>query len=243
MNRGAIYVSVNEGSAKEATRSAEQLKNVMPDLPITIHTEFEVDEGPFDNIIRIPHKMRGFEDRMSYPDQGFLAKARYAGKAPYDHCLFLDTETWVTQPLNDLFKLLDRFDMGAAHDSGRFSYKGIPHAYGGFNTGVILYRNNEVCQEVFSNWWDNYSANVKNDAPWSDQPCFQKAVWDVPDLKFVTLPVEYNCRFIFPCAVWSKVAILHGRPGDYPEVTRKINEHYNQPRCFWNDREIVRFKK
>jgi len=216
----------------------------MPNLPITIYTEYEVEERFFDNIIKIPHKMEGFEDKDSYPTQGFLAKVRYAGMAHYDCNLFLDTDTWVTEPLDDLFCLLGRFDMGVAHDSGRFRHDDtIPHSYGGFNTGVILYRRCDAVFQVFQNWWKNYKTNVENDTPWSDQPCFQKAVWDVPELKLVTLPIEYNCRFIFPCAVWGKVAILHGRPGDMPKITKGINEHYNQPRCWWDDKEIIRFKQ
>lgn len=227
-DRGLIYSSFNEGSAGELSASAARAKAIMPGIHITAFAQYDVSN--VDNFIRIGRMTVPDKALSDYPDQGFYWKVKNAGRGPYKTSIFLDTDTYIVEPIWSIFELIEsgKYHLAVVHDAGRFAHD-VPDCFGSFNTGVIAYDNSQETQGFFTLWWDYF---VERGSAFADQPTFQKALYD-SGLQFTTLPVEYNLRYIFPVWLWSKVSILHGRAGGEPEdVAKKMNAHYNDPRLW-----------
>lgn len=69
--RGVHYVAVGVGSYGEAVRSARSLKEHMPEMHITIHTDQEDVSSVFDVVERVPSRVPGYEHLPLYPDSAF----------------------------------------------------------------------------------------------------------------------------------------------------------------------------
>jgi len=93
MTRGAIYIVTRDAVYLNLLRaSVEQLKRVMPHLPVTVFSEFPA-EGSFD-VVRIP---------PAPESDGFFDKARLIGESPYEQQFFLTpTSTWYARSMNSL---------------------------------------------------------------------------------------------------------------------------------------------
>jgi hypothetical protein len=212
-DRGIIYVATGRRHCDEACRSAAQAKRCMPELPISIFTDQQLESGVFDQVIGIPQA------------SGFLNKVINIRRSPYRETLFLDSDTHVVSDVRPLFELLGRFDLAASHAPYRVTYgvDGVPDCFPEFNTGVLLYRRNNKTDELWERWIRLYNEDRTRPLDWhfpggeqwfrkalTDQPSFRKAVYQ-SDVAVATLPPEYNCRIPFPGFLHSKVQIIHGR--------------------------------
>ena len=64
MSNGAIYIVTQDARYIDLVCvSAERLKTVMPDLPITVFSQFPVDSSCFDKVIRVEGSSDGFYDK------------------------------------------------------------------------------------------------------------------------------------------------------------------------------------
>jgi alpha-N-acetylglucosamine transferase len=84
---------------------------------------------------------------------GLLNKIKCLAQSPYDHTLYLDTDTIVlTSELSSLFRLADSFDVGMAETSidDSFSHKFFGRPL--FNSGVMLYRKNARTTRWLEEW-------------------------------------------------------------------------------------------
>src|SRR5262249_2008656 len=148
MTRGAIYVVTHDPRYVNLLHaSAGSLKRVMPELPITVFSQFPV-EGQFDEVRRVEPEGDGFYD-----------KARLMLQSPYEQTVFVDTDIYAVQRFDELFTLLERFDFAATHEeylnTDWFSYyprPDIPASYPEFNTGILAYRRSSAMDRLLWNW-------------------------------------------------------------------------------------------
>lgn len=106
MSTGAIYVITQDERYLNLLRtSVESLKCAMPDLPITVFSQFPVECECLDRVV--PIKTAG---------DGFYDKARLMLDSPYDRTIFIDADIYIVEPFPELFTLLDRFDCAATHE-------------------------------------------------------------------------------------------------------------------------------
>lgn len=221
-NRGVVYVATGPRCLAEAVRSVTSLKRLMPALPATLFTDApEVTPGTFDRIVRVAGARHGFIDKiLPLLD------------SPYERTLFLDSDTFVCQPLDDLFRVLDRFDLAVCHDSwrGPDSLGECPDAFADLNTGVLLYRTAPEVIRLIRVWHDRYagilaagSAGAGGTTP-NDQPSFRAELF-ASDVRFYVLPPEYNLTVWCPgsAGAQAKVVIVHGRKQRLPEIARIVN--------------------
>jgi hypothetical protein len=195
----------------------------MPELPIAIFVEIEAElpSGLFDEISIIQR-----------PVFSVLEKVRLFRFSPFQKTLFLDTDTVVLEPIQELTRLLDRFDLACAHAPWRQSREipECPESFPELNTGVILYRRSPKINRFFRTWERHFEQlddlSTKN---YPDQPAFRKSLF-LSNLHFTVLPPEYNLRTPFPYYVCSKVKILHGRGDAFMKARASIND-VNAPRC------------
>ena len=149
MSRGVIYAAVGAKYVAEAVVCAlSSLRfNAIPhlvfcDLPLA------------DNTNRIEFR------KIAPSGDPFLDKIEVINSSPFDETLFLDTDTYVTANLDELFDLLRRFDLALAHAPG-YLHSGDPEPSAAFydlNTGVIAYRNSDQTKAVLKKWGSSYIA-------------------------------------------------------------------------------------
>lgn len=184
---GIIYIAFGERYIKEALFSAASSKK-FSDLSITLFTDKPVDHPAIDNVILIdPQHMR--------------AKVDFIAQSPYDRTLYLDSDTWVRGALDDLFPILDRFDVAGVHDHSRKrvrwskaipDYDAIPYAFPEMNGGVMLFSNSPAAMECLL-LWQKLFHQYRDQTGGYDQPTLRLAMWQ-SKAGIHSLPIEYNVR-------------------------------------------------
>jgi hypothetical protein len=220
-SRGILYIATGSKFVREAVKSSRSVKE-NAGLNTAIITDRSIDSSYFDVVKRIEEGLHN-----SYGD-----KPTYISESPFDKTVFLDTDTFVVDKLDELFLGLNEYDISVSHaparktnrniPSGEVTVDQIPKSFCEFNTGVIVFRTNEKIKHLFSTWEKEYINDNKNQKDISDQPSFRRALYG-SNVDFTTLPPEYNCRFIYPGYVWGKVKIFHGRNGNMREIKGKVN--------------------
>lgn len=228
--RGVVYIAVNKTSDTMAAKSAASFKKHNPGIPVLIFTDQDTQESIFDFVVRIPSRSNeeSLRDKPSYPNQGIIAKATYIRKLPFRYTLFLDIDTYVCAPVMELFDALSEFgfDFCCATDEAymRIDRYEIPECFQRFNTGVMALAKNDKTKAMLNLFWDRFLCGEFT----ANEECpFSAAVYATPGIRIVTLPSEYDCRFIFPYILRNPVKILHGRSDDYESLKQKINKHPN----------------
>lgn len=222
-SKGVIYIATGKKYIEEACASAASLNAKMPTLPITLWASDDVSSPYFENIYKI--------NRPSY---NFLDKVQYLYNSPYEYTLFLDTDTYICEDVDELFGLLEKFDLAVAHAPYRHAPKNyftcdefviddIPTSFPEMNTGVILFKKHTRVEQFFDRWLVEYQQQLSQPSPpVNDQPAFRAALY-FSDIFHATLPPEYNCRFVFPVFVSGMVKILHGWHQNFPALAAQIN--------------------
>jgi len=223
--RGILYFATGAKYIAEAAASAQSAKKLMPAVPIALVTDEAQAPAPFDRTIRIP----GGE----YP---LLVKVRSLGLTPFRRTVFLDSDTFVARPIEELFDLLDAFDIAAAHAPLRlstFRFKeqeiflgGVPTCFPEYNTGVVAYRADPEVLKALAAWAALYEKQLAGSLkPWTwDQLSFRETIYK-SGLKLATLSNEYNYRLPFPQVTCGPVKVLHGRNADIAGILQQINQH------------------
>jgi hypothetical protein len=204
--QGILQVATGETYLAEARRSAASFKQTMPDVPIALFTDDPATarkDGCFDLVLEHTYGRRSNADKLA------PLKA-----SPFEKTLFVDTDTHSIAPCLEVFDLLDRFDIAAAHAPIRANFHippNLPASFPELNTGVIAYWNTPGFRSLVDHWI-SLLASQPADARGVDQPAFREALYR-SGLRFAVLPPEYNLRTCFPFFVGgnAEVKIIHDR--------------------------------
>jgi hypothetical protein len=235
MSQGAIYIITQDPRyVGLLLASAASLKRAMPELPITVFSQFPVESPLFETVVRVEPTQDGFFD-----------KTRLMRKSPYERTLFIDADITVVEPFPELFSLLDRFDCAATHEeylstdwSQRYPRPDIPESFPEFNTGILMLKRSEKVDQLLAEWGDLYRAflEAKPGQQINDQPFFRVAVYN-SDVRIATLTREYNCKFRGQGYLNGKVKVLHGhinfemQPGQIRAAEAVLNKSV-RPRVY-----------
>tara|TARA_B100000287_G_scaffold392158_1_gene404338 strand:- start:173 stop:919 length:747 start_codon:yes stop_codon:yes gene_type:complete len=189
-NRGILYIAFGENFIKELVFSAESVKKHNPNLHITAYVDQPIKSEFVDKFVIIKAKH-------------LRPKVDFISLTPYEQTLFLDTDTVVDYNIEDMFTLLDSFDIAATHDLARKrkkyssvmpEYGAIPYSFSEVNTGVMVFKKNDKVLSLFKKWNSNFYKYYSH-CPW-DQPSFRISLWQSiqEGLNFYVFPVEYNIR-------------------------------------------------
>ena len=181
--RGIVYIVTGKAHTEAARRSALSARATNPGLGIALFSDRPSDDPVFDRLLRID-------------DPHIRSKVDCLPRTPFAETLYLDSDTRVLGPLDDLFDVLGRFDLAIAQRSrvraGRKSVRwrfDVPAAFPEHNGGVILYRSSAAAIGFLEAWRDAYAeADFK-----VDQITLRELLWS-SDLRFAVLPQRYNCR-------------------------------------------------
>ncbi len=218
-SRGVIYVVTGGRSyLGELMTSIGSLRQFEPDLPVTVFSTFPIPTRPGVTCIATdpaenPHKLKVYS----------------LSGSPYEQTLFLDTDTFIRGRLEPLFEELKDRDFCAAN-AHVADYSTRPPRFiamvkpGGYNTGVLLFRNSPATRAFLREW----EAAVRNHDPadmWAghngDQHFFNKLLregaLDACGVRWGDLDnARWNCRGIAistlkESGAWADVRILHHR--------------------------------
>lgn len=217
MEQGVLYVCSGDAYHREARRSAQSVREVMPDVSIGIISNRDTCGNVFDVEVEIENAKESIYD-----------KSNNIHRSPFEKTIYLDTDTYITTSINTLFDLLESNDLAAAH-APRLSFSeedeypdlDIPDAFPQYNTGVIAFRDTGAVQELFHEW-RQFAAEHRANGFETDQMAFRKALYG-SDCNFVTLRQEYNCLIYFGQYLNGPVKIVHGH-GDLEEIAEILNE-------------------
>jgi len=219
MKSAVVWIAGGESYTIDAIESRESFKRWHPDIPCILATDVKHVPSGYDGLIELSPRR--------YPDIWYLDSTRYVGEAfnalrnDFDNILFLDTDTYVAAPIDDLFELADRFDICVSHGVTRqttntVSY--IPNSFPEFEIGVMLVKTNEHVKNLFAGWLELYEKHpevYKN----NDQGPLREALWINKYINMFVLTEEYHARFGFGVCVVSTVRILHNRScGENPHT-------------------------
>ncbi|QGA81058.1 putative nucleotide-diphospho-sugar transferase [Candidatus Nanohalobium constans] len=238
-SEGVVYIVTEENYFREFEKSAKQLKKTN-DVPITLITLEEKQYDFIDENIVVDDPGKG-------SDKIYLLE-----KTPYDRTLYLDTDTYVVDEINELFDVLNQFELAIRRAPQRASeeMEDVPPTFSELNTGVISYRKTDDVQQLFDDWKELYEDRSYESH--RDQPVFRKALY-YSDVDFTTIPSEYNCRFGIPGYLYNEAKILHGRLDKFdtigyrftvmPEKAQKQLNNKTSSRVHYLKRNNLKIKK
>lgn len=210
MEKGILYISSDDEYLSEAIRSAHSVSQVMPELPIAIITDTSSPGGVFDIVIE-----------RNDLESSVVDKCQQIHRTPFQKTLYLDTDTYVARPLEDIFDLLSNYDLITGLEKGRHYDIGLPPSVPHRQGGVIGFDDNQRVSQFFE-FWRNIYAEQREKGRMSDQPPLTKAVIQ-SDVRVHTLPVEDNCLIYYGERLEGPVRIIHGHD-DLAKHARKLNE-------------------
>jgi hypothetical protein len=227
--KGVIYISADDSYLDEAIRSVESLKEHNSEVQATLYTDEEnLECEVFDQIITVDYTIDSMDDSMIKP---FMT--------PYEKNLYLDTDTYVTGNISELFEILENYDIAACHAPNRERIMDTPECFGEYNTGVIAYRGSREVKNVLQNWHENYDKVRESDVGKNrDQHPFARTIFE-SDIDFFTLPPEYNMRLPRCGYAKGEVKILHGRPRTSMEKVDKALNKTEEPRIHYATQDLI----
>ena len=224
-DRGFVFVATGEGYLREARQAAEAVRRCHPEIAICLITDLAIEErGPFTDIL-VPE-----EPVVFGPIDKLLAI-----HCPYDRAVLLDTDTLTLDRLDDLFLVLDRFDLALLPETKRgwnYDMPDVPAAFAEFNTGVVAFRKTAAVEQFFARWRQEYGTLHTQAGIVNDQPSFRRTLYH-SDLRVASLPSEYHFLGNVPNYIMWKAKLIHAR-GDLSAIGASVNESPG-PRVFVPD--------
>ena len=122
-------------------------------------------------------------------------------QSPFKRTIFLDSDTFIKNNIDDIFEILNNFDVVGCIDSARkrkyisdkiTEYSKIPYGFSEINTGVLGLKFNKKVKNFLKSWQNEFFRYFQQTSGW-DQPSFRIALWN-SKIKLHVLPPEYNIR-------------------------------------------------
>ena len=150
--RGVVYIVTGAAHTEAARQSALSVRAHEPGARRSRSSATSRRRAPeFDRVEPIA-------------DPHVRSKVDYLPRTPFAETLYLDSDTRVLGPLDDLFDVLERFDLAIAQrarvrpnrKSVRWRHD-VPAAFPEHNGGVILYRSSPAALGFLEAWRDAYA--------------------------------------------------------------------------------------
>ena len=192
---GVIFIAAGAAYAQAATQAARSVRAQSPSLSVDLFTD--APEAAAHEIFNRVHAIESPHAR---------SKVDHMHESRFERTLYLDADIRVVADITEMFALLDRFDIAAAHAHSRNREATnaiwrveIPPSFPQVNGGVILYRKSPTVLEFLRAWQKAYhQAGFKK-----DQVTLRELLWQ-SDLRLHILPPEYNIRYEKYLSVWDE---------------------------------------
>lgn len=223
--QGVIYVATGAKYIAEAVQSASSVRKAMPGVPITLFSDQAPDTDVFDQV-----------NHVEGGGHGRPAKIRSMAESPYEHTLFLDSDTWMCQPCHDIFWPLDHgYDLALAHEVYRneYAFEEFPDSFPALNTGVVAFRKSDGTAAFFREWERSY-LEVFRHKRMADQPSFRHTLFH-SGLRHYILPPEFNFRTNYPVVLggFARAKIIHDRSPFLTELVALLGQDTGHPPVYF----------
>lgn len=211
---GFVYVATGEAYRCEAMQSVKSLRPHSSTARICLITDAPPsDASLFDDVMLIESEQISFS-----PIDKVLAV-----RCPYKKVIFLDTDTHIVSELNELFDLLDGFEIALLPETKRgWDYEiDVPRPFAEFNTGVIVFRNDARIQNLFTQWQQAYQLLKANPGLINDQPSLRQVLFK-SDIRVAPLPSEYHFLGNTENYIMWDAKLIHAR-GDLDAIAAQVN--------------------
>ena len=209
-HRGIVYVSTGKKYISEALANIALTKKYNPHLPITLVSDIPVSSDLLDVNLLLNNPSFSYFDKI----QGL------SSLLPYTYNLFLDSDAFAVDNLDELFKMLIPFDISASFAPVSippgWCDLSIPNAFPEYNTGVIYLKNSPITRKFLIDWRFLYQRILGQCNQTWDQATFRSVLWQYltqTKLSFYCLSSSFNIRTSKPWTVsrGQKASIIHGR--------------------------------
>ncbi len=223
--RGIIYVATGAKYLAETLQSLATVRQRMPSIPVTLFTDQAPPPDLFDEVITVEGG-----------GHGRPAKIRSMAQSPYRDTLFLDSDTWMCQPCDDIFWPLDKgYDLAVAHEVYRneYAFEQFPDSFPALNTGVLVWRKSDRTHAFFEGWERSYMDVFRHKRP-ADQPAFRHTLFH-SDLRHYLLPPEFNFRTNYPVVLggFARAKIIHDRSPYLKELVDLLGSDTGHPPVYF----------
>lgn len=250
IDKGVLYCATGEHYLAKANLSRESLKKIHPGIKTAVATPDKIDPGagwdvvfPLRNEDDIPEKLK-----MHYKLQALL-------NSPFRKTLYLDSDTYILNPIDDLFQLLDRFEWLICHGHDRkkrfdiYTGRGlpgvhqnpkgekIPYAFSPLQGGVIAYKQNEKIR----NFLMALNRKFIDKDFYDDQYSIRELLWQ-SDISFYILPREYNFNSISDLKRWRKnhyaeaiPRIFHYTKHKKKDIPKLVHKYFDPYHSDWRE--------
>jgi hypothetical protein len=203
--RGVVWVNSSHDDCRyirEAERSAKTIRRFVDKADFVlvsdrVHQDLDpVFDFQASGNFHIPICL---ENKIHFNGQ-MVAKLSVLKKMTWEKNLYLGSDVAALRPgVQDIFRLLDRFDIVVAHAPVRIASRGerderlldLPECFPEMNCDLIAYRRSDSVGDVLSEWEKIYTTN-SIDHP-HDQGAFRYLLFQ-SNLRLYILPPEYNYR-------------------------------------------------
>ncbi len=235
MERGVLYIAFGESYREQARRSAQRVAE-LSEWPICVFTDEEPDDETVFDEVRVGTDPTDWRETR----YGGSVKPTYFPRSPFDRTVYLDTDTYIVDDsaLDDLFALLDQYELAAAHDTARnarhqygemtIPEETTPRSFPWLNTGVVAFRMTDNVAAMFDDWKVHYQAQSESLRGINDQSSFAEALY-ASNVTHTVLPPEYNHRVPFQQTLVGPIKIIHGHTTSLPEVAATVNDNIRSP--------------
>lgn len=232
MNEDRCFFWIASGGRflDEAIQSAMTVRQEMADIPRFL---FSVSTPPQPYIFTECHLLDIQRSGGWYLDSTryMLSALRLLEKDGYRRVIYMDTDTYIIDPVYELFDLPLLFNFSGTRAPGR---KTTAHLNSYFPSSLFPEYNMGVnpmyVPSAISLWKEALVEYDKSATQYGDNdqgPLRDALLWQLANdegFRMFTMPQEYNCRFIMPMFLNGRVKILHGRNPDMAKIARDINE-------------------
>jgi lipopolysaccharide biosynthesis glycosyltransferase len=225
-SKGFLYIANGIKYVKEAEISATSLRR-FTQLPICLITnENNYSHPSFDHIAHLHDLEESYGSKIS----GLL-------HSPFDKTVFLDSDTFVCAPIDQLFGALDIFDLAMTVDNFVHSYSFFKKYRPDFNlryqdvipeynTGVIAIRKNIATTKLLTDWMEIHEVmNIK-----ADMGSFREAYLNnALHVRITPIPFEYNYHGTHSFGfLYNEVKVIHERLGERWNTLTTMMLSYNE---------------
>ncbi len=211
MEKGFLYIAIGKRYVMEAEISARSLRRFTK-YPLCIITDQPGYQNALFDII-LHEEMPG----------DFIAKIIGVARTPFERTVYLDNDTFVCCPVDEMFDVLDHFDMSMLpffflhsyefynryNPTYKMKYEKIIPEY---HFGVMVYRMNDNVKNLMHDWLGtHHEMHIK-----ADCTSFREAYFKhIPFVRISPLPLEYNYHGTNSFGVaYNEIKIIHERLGE-----------------------------
>ncbi|MCX5962390.1 MAG: putative nucleotide-diphospho-sugar transferase [Cyanobacteria bacterium] len=203
-DRGVVYCATSQAVYLEAALiSSIGLRQLNPEIPITIFCDPALELASFSTL---QHSLQTYGIdiiELSMKGDKFLSrsvKTHLNELSPYQDTLYIDSDMLPLKSLSQVWDYLDHGDIAMVLDrlprlamcdhvaqvEIDYTLKLLPGDTHQFNSGLIVWRNNDATQSLFTRWQEEWAVFQKH-----DQLALMRAI-ATEKVAVAQMPVNYN---------------------------------------------------